>query len=441
MTIAAKAASTPGPHLGERAGRLGQPEDDGLERVAGFERVRSRDGLVERDAEGVEVRAAVELLALRLLRGDVGRRAEEEAGLGLHERTGRLRDAEVHQERTALAVEDDVLGLDVAVDDPAGVAVLERVEEGNRDAGRLSLPKGTPFPHLAREGPPLDELHRVPVDPPGLPEVVDLDDRRVLEGRRETDLLREAPGEVLVDLVSRSEDLQGLAPLQARVPDLVDRGEPAPTELVVDPVPVGQKLLQRPVGSVTIAGRIAGPSALEGRGQELAELSVPLVVVGEAPADHLVGLLAAVDVRDLDPVRLERVGGLLVGEEVVLQPVDERRGKLVDLAQLAVDGVPLEDRDDLVVGLRCCRSSGGPRSGSRPSGRRRGRWPSRRGRRRRAGRRLRRSPRASSSARRRRRSPPRSRSGGGIRRAWGRRSRTSGGGRSSGSRSSCRART
>ena len=70
----------------------------------------------------------------------------------------------------------------------------------------------------------------------------------MLQGRSEAHLLREAPGEVLVDLVSRSEDLEGLAPLQARIPDLVDRGEPAPTELLVDPVPVGQKLLQRPRG-------------------------------------------------------------------------------------------------------------------------------------------------------------------------------------------------
>ena len=35
----------------------------------------------------------------------------------------------------------------------------------------------------------------------------------------------------------------------------------------------------------------------------------------------------------------------------MLEPVDERGGELVDLAELAVDGVPFEDGDDLVVGL------------------------------------------------------------------------------------------
>ena len=56
----------------------------------------------------------------RLLRAHVGRRAHRQAGLGellVAGRSQRPRDAEVGHQRVAVAREQDVLRLDVAVDD------------------------------------------------------------------------------------------------------------------------------------------------------------------------------------------------------------------------------------------------------------------------------------------------------------------------------------
>ena len=80
-------------------------------------------------AQGVDVRAGGDLaLAHRLLGAHVVRRAERHAGLG-HPApaglAGRERDAEVGDQGLAV-VQQDVLGLDVAVDHAVAVGVVER---------------------------------------------------------------------------------------------------------------------------------------------------------------------------------------------------------------------------------------------------------------------------------------------------------------------------
>ncbi|HQN07898.1 MAG TPA: hypothetical protein PK569_10005 [Thermoanaerobaculia bacterium] len=166
MTIAANAGSTEGRTSTRGRGGLGEAEDDGPQRVGRLERVAARDDPVERDAEGVKVGPAVERLRLRLLGGDVGGRPHQKAGLGLDERPGRLRDAEVGEVRPAVRVEDDVLRLDVAVDDAAFVAVGEGVEERDGEARRLRLGEGAGAAKPHGERLPVDELHRVPDRPP-----------------------------------------------------------------------------------------------------------------------------------------------------------------------------------------------------------------------------------------------------------------------------------
>src|SRR5690242_6577864 len=73
-------------------------------------------------------------------------------------------------------------------------------------------------------------------------------------------------------------------------------------------------------------------------------------VVGHAATHHLVCLLATVSTRDLD-TWVARARGLLVGEEIVLEPRDEGRWQLPDVAVPTIEGVAVEDGDDLVVGL------------------------------------------------------------------------------------------
>ncbi len=126
--------------------------------------VRPREGLLPRehlegdDAEREDVAPAVELLPHRLLGGHVGRGAEQRPGvrdLGV----GELGDAEVGDLDLVRLVDDEVGGLDVPVDDPARVGVVE----GRRDLAHeadhpLGLEAG-PFLEDGADRLPLHELH------------------------------------------------------------------------------------------------------------------------------------------------------------------------------------------------------------------------------------------------------------------------------------------
>ena len=100
--------------------------------------------LVEHDAAGVEVGAGVGLLPLKHLGGEVVRRADDEAGLGLpgREPVDRPGDAEVHQLGVAGGLQDQVLGLDVAVEHAHGVGGAEAGAEllGEAQARRVGEP-------------------------------------------------------------------------------------------------------------------------------------------------------------------------------------------------------------------------------------------------------------------------------------------------------------
>ncbi len=114
---------------GERAGALGDHARHHRLRGGAGERRVAREHLVEHRAQGVDVGAGGDLaLAHRLLGAHVVRRAERHAGLG-HPApaglAGRERDAEVGDQRLAV-VQQDVLGLDVAVDHAVAVGVVER---------------------------------------------------------------------------------------------------------------------------------------------------------------------------------------------------------------------------------------------------------------------------------------------------------------------------
>ena len=176
--------------------------------------------------------------------------SRDETRLRLHEVVARLRDAEIHQERPPTHVEKDVVGLDVAVDDPARVAVVEGVEERNDDPRRGFLVEGTAGRELARERRPLDELHRVPERALDVPGIVDLHDARVLERSGDARLLAEAFRKLGVLDVRFEQHFQGFEPLQARAPDLVDGRESASSEETEKFVAAGEELLDRPAAVV-----------------------------------------------------------------------------------------------------------------------------------------------------------------------------------------------
>ena len=95
---------------------------------------------VEHDAQAVDVAAGIDLVrrAASLLGRHVGRRAEHAAVGGHRLLAGLLLgQAKVHQVRMLPRVEDDVRGLDVAMNDAVLVGVVECVGQLGGDVGRL----------------------------------------------------------------------------------------------------------------------------------------------------------------------------------------------------------------------------------------------------------------------------------------------------------------
>ena len=122
-----------------------------------------------------------------------------EGGHGIRgARTGLLGEAEVGDLHPALAVEEDVGGFDIAVDDAVVVGVGEGVEDVGGDVDGLLLGE---FPAVVLEVlvdvHAIDELHdEVELAVRGFPEVVDRDDRGVVEVGHRLRLALEACDEV-----------------------------------------------------------------------------------------------------------------------------------------------------------------------------------------------------------------------------------------------------
>ncbi len=229
-----------------RPRRFGEhPRHDRLRRRAGERRIAGQH-LVEHRAERVHVGARGDLaLAHRLLRRHVVRRAERHAGLGHPAAAGLAggeRDAEVGDQRP-IVVQQDVLGLDVAVDDAVPVGVVERVGDLARD------PDGVGDRELLLAAQPvaqrlaLDERHDVEEAAVRLARVEQRQDVRVLQIRRQLDLGEEPLGADHRGELGTHELERDLAVVPEILGQVYGRHSAGP-DLAFDPVAVRQRALE-----------------------------------------------------------------------------------------------------------------------------------------------------------------------------------------------------
>ena len=128
--------------------------------------------------ERVEVSARSRLLAPRLLGREVGRRAEHRPDLRDARLVGGAGDAEIGELDHLGVGDEQIPGLDVAVDDPVAVGVVEAAARLGDDLHRLVHLEPTPVPQQLRARVPGHMLHHDEVLVLGLveAEVEDLDD-------------------------------------------------------------------------------------------------------------------------------------------------------------------------------------------------------------------------------------------------------------------------
>ena len=146
------------------------------------ERDLVREALVEDAGERVLIRAAVRRRTLDLFRSEVVERAHELAPLSRAASGGVLAEAEVAEIGVPAAVDQDVPGLDVTMNETAGVGGVE----GGRDLaqngdGDVRLEAAAP-PKQAAQILSLDEAHDEVQQPAFLAGCVHGEEVRMLEG-------------------------------------------------------------------------------------------------------------------------------------------------------------------------------------------------------------------------------------------------------------------
>ena len=232
----------------------------------------TRDERVHHRADGEEVGAAVELIdeTHRLLGRHVRRRSERGAGRGaLRGGITHLRDAEVEHLDLAFVGDEDVRGLEIAVDDVDRVtrreavddalADLEHAADGHRAAALL--------PGVA-DGLAEEQLHdEERLTLLGHVVVEDLDGRRVIDLVRDVGLAEEPLADGFLAREVGVEDLEGRA-LTVAVRRRVHRGHAAdaqkafdgPLPFDDDPYPGGGALLITGFGGLHQVGHAHSPS-------------------------------------------------------------------------------------------------------------------------------------------------------------------------------------
>jgi hypothetical protein len=157
------------------------------ERAIAVKRQTAGSELVEHDAEGVKIGAAIDFFAQRLLGCHVGDGASDTALAGDADRAltdGEAEIDELDRRRARTILEEDVGGFEIAVDEAVLVGVSQGVAELGSELDGLF--EGFGFALL--EARAFDKLHDEVGHMPVLADIVNRDHVRVAEGGRRAGL-------------------------------------------------------------------------------------------------------------------------------------------------------------------------------------------------------------------------------------------------------------
>jgi hypothetical protein len=200
------------------------------------EREGAGEQLVEHGRQAVHVGRGRERPAAHLLRGDV-RRCTEHVAVPGYDRVrpaDDLCDAEVGDLDDPARGEEHVLGLDVAVQDPAAVRGAEPARAGQRHRGRVRGGEAARGADAAAQRPPGQQLHHEQADAVAFDKIEHGHDMRMIERGQDAGLGGEPAPHGRIGREVRGKLLDGYLPVE--LPVLAgDHGPPgAPAQYVTD---------------------------------------------------------------------------------------------------------------------------------------------------------------------------------------------------------------
>ena len=164
-----------------------------------------------------------------LFGGHVAERSDHPSVIrSAHDRPGAEErgQAEIHQPHPSARVDQHVLGLDVPVDDPGVVGMLEGLGDLRHEVEGIALGDRAVGQELPQAG-PLDVFHHQAKEVTRLADVEHRRDERVPQLRERSRLAQEPVLECVIGLEVGPDDLDGDEPVQERLTALVDDPHPA----------------------------------------------------------------------------------------------------------------------------------------------------------------------------------------------------------------------
>ena len=191
----------------------------------------SREHFIHHNAQRVQVGSGIHLRALRLLRGNIVDGAQRLPGQGIL-RGIEPGNAKIGHLDAAVLENHNIVGLDVPVDNPPRMGVLQRLGDLGGKMQRLPPVEGAPLLHILFESQAVNELHHDIVRIPGMVHVVHRYNIGMGQHGHRLALRMEPAAEVLVPAELLLEDFHRHKAVEPVTSGPIDHGHAAPADLL-----------------------------------------------------------------------------------------------------------------------------------------------------------------------------------------------------------------